>query len=125
MGSLFCPTSKNSKSIFKPIRKFSRKCVNMDFVIWSELHMCQFSGRLEQLFFQPKPPIFGKKVDFFPLSEKKLEFFPNFNKFILSQLQLKKKKKKIREPFFSRPPNFRDKSGFFSNWKNRNPECFK
>merc|ERR1711973_720953 len=86
-----CPTSKNSKSIFKPIRKFSRLCVNTDFYISSELHLSQFSARSENLLREAKSPIFGTKVDFFPLSGQKMQNVRNFNKFISPKLYLKKK----------------------------------
>ena len=79
--------------------------------------MCQISKKLfclsfklkkklkksENLFCAQKPPIFGTKVDFFPLSEKKSKNFPNTKKIILAELHFKKIKKKIRETFWSAP----------------------
>ena len=75
--------------------------------------MCQISKKIfclsfklkkklkksENLFCAQKPPIFGTKVDFFPLSEKKSKNFPNTKKNILAELHFKKIKKKIRETF--------------------------
>jgi len=75
--------------------------------------MCQISKKLfclsfklkkklkksENLFCAQKPPIFGTKVDFFPLSEKKSKNFPNTKKNILAELHFKKIIKKIRETF--------------------------
>ena len=81
--------------------------------------------KLENLFFRD-PQIFGTKVDFFPIGKIGIRNVPNFNNFISSKLHIKKKIIKIGEPFWStKIPKFWDKSGFFSNWKKRNPECSK
>jgi len=48
---------------------------------------------------EEKSPIFGTKVDFFPIGKIEIRIFPNTKKNILAELHFKKIKKKIREPF--------------------------
>ena len=61
--------------------------------------MSQFSARSENLLGDPKPPIFGTKLDFFPIVKTEIQNFPNLNNFIPPELHFKKIKIKIREPF--------------------------
>merc|ERR1712055_455580 len=48
--------------------------------------------------FEKKNQNFGTKVDFFPIGKFRIQNFRNTKKFISAQLQIKKIKKKIREP---------------------------
>ena len=74
--------------------------------------MSQFSARSENFFYQIFSPIFGTKVDFFPIGTFGIPNVPNFNKFIWSKLSIKKKIK-IRGPFSrQKPPIFGIKVDF-------------
>ena len=74
----------------------------------------------------PKSPIFGTKVDFFPIGTFQIPNVPNFNKFIWSKLHIKKKIIKIGATFFSRKtPNFRNKSGFFIQLEHSKSKIFE
>ena len=44
--------------------------------------MSQFSARSENLLGDPKPPIFGTKLDFFPIVKTEIQNFPKLNNFI-------------------------------------------
>ena len=55
-------------------------------------------------------------MDFFPIGTFRIQNFPNFNKFLLSKLHIKKKIIKIRAAFF---PNNKNRSNFFSE---KNPQ---
>ena len=57
---------------------------------------------MENLFREEKSPIFGTKVDFFPIGKIEIRNFPNTKKIILAELHFKKIKKKIRETFWIR-----------------------
>ena len=72
---------------------------NFKKIILFKLQIKKKLKKSENLFCAQKPPIFGTKVDFFPLSEKKSKNFPNTKKNILAELHFKKIKKKIRETF--------------------------
>ena len=131
---------KNSKSIFKPIKKFSRTNSKFQkYYFRCTLSVPSFRKIREPFTTQKKSlqKIFCWKsfVKFFDL-EHKCGFFSTFRNFlqklakfqkiILSKLHIKKKIIKIGAPFyFPKTPNFRDKSGFFSNWNIRNPKCSK
>ena len=53
----------------------------------------------ENLFREEKSPIFGTKVEFFPIGKIEIPNFPNTKKIILAELHFKKNTKKIREHF--------------------------
>merc|ERR1712055_795757 len=77
-------------------------------------------------FLTTKSSIFGTKVDFFPIGTFRIQNFPNFNKFILSKLHIKKKNNKNRSNFFfEKNPQFSEQKWIFFQLEQSESQIFE
>merc|ERR1712055_422934 len=91
-----------------------------------ELHIKKIKKKSENLLRSPKSPIFGTKLDFFPIGTFQIPNVPNFNKFIWSKLHIKKKNNKNLRTFFDdKNPQFSELKWIFFQLEHSKSQMFQ